>query len=161
MSSLDSHQPLLPSLLDRLLDDDPGQTTEPLWRGSFRVEDLRRQLQRDLEDLLNTRHARMDLLETPCELGVSTLTYGLLDQTGLIGSGGEVIERMRTAVERTVRAYEPRLRDVAVTISGREEFDRNIHLTIRAVLCVDPIVEPVTFDTTLETSTGGCDVKLA
>jgi type VI secretion system protein ImpF len=161
MSSLDSQQPLLPSILDRLLDDEPDRTTEPLWRGSLRVDELRRQLQRDLEDLLNTRHTRSDLLAIAGELAVSTLTYGLPDHTGLIGGGGEVIERIRTAVERAVCAFEPRLRDVVVTLTGREEFDRNIHLTIRAVLCVDPIMEPVTFDTTLETSTGECDVNLA
>lgn len=160
MTSASSQQPLLPSLLDRLIDSEPDQSSEPLWRGSYRIEELREHVRRDLEYLLNTRHGRYDLLKPPGELAVSTLSYGLPDFTGDVGGGLEARERVRSTVERAVQSFEPRLANVQVVVRNSEEpVDRNIRLTIQAVLCVDPVVEPVTFDTTVEATTGTCEVK--
>lgn len=160
MTSARSQQPLLPSLLDRLIDAEPDQSTEPLWRGSYRIEELREHVRRDLEYLLNTRHGRFDLLAQPGELSVSTLSYGLPDFTGIVGGGLESRERIRATVERAVRSFEPRLANVQVVIRDPEQqIDRNIRLTIQAVLCVDPVVELVTFDTTVEATTGTCEVE--
>ena len=160
MPPADSHQPLLPSILDRLIDDETDRSSEPLWRGSYRLEELREHVRRDLEYLLNTRHGREDLLERPGELGVSTLTYGLPDFTGLVGGGTESQERVRSTVERAVREFEPRLRNVRVAVREPEfEFDRNVHLTIHAMLCVDPIMDLVTFDTVVESASGTCQVR--
>lgn len=160
MPTANSQQPLLPSLLDRLIDLAPEQSSEPLWRGSYRVDELREDVRRDLEYLLNTRHGRADLVTQGSELAVSTLSYGLPDFTGVIGGGIETRERIRAAVERAVRDFEPRLTNVVVIVREPEfEFDRNIRLTIQAVLCVDPIVELVTFDTTVEASSGTCEVR--
>ncbi|HTN02306.1 type VI secretion system baseplate subunit TssE [Planctellipticum variicoloris] len=160
MTSARSQQPLLPSLLDRLIDAEPDQSTEPLWRGSYRIEELREHVRRDLEYLLNTRHGRFDLLAQPGELAVSTLSYGLPDFTGIVGGGLESRERIRATVERAVRSFEPRLANVQVVIRDPEQqIDRNIRLTIQAVLCVDPVVELVTFDTTVEATTGTCQVE--
>lgn len=160
MTSARSQQPLLPSLLDRLIDAEPDQSTEPLWRGSYRIEELREHVRRDLEYLLNTRHGRFDLLAQPGELSVSTLSYGLPDFTGIVGGGLESRERIRATVERAVRSFEPRLANVQVVIRDPEQqIDRNIRLTIQAVLCVDPVVELVTFDTTVEATTGTCQVE--
>lgn len=159
MPPINLQQPLLPSLLDRLMDDEPDQTTEPLWRGSYRVDELREHVRRDLEFLLNTRHGRADLLTPGRELAVSTLAYGLSDFTGTIGGGLETRERIRSAVERSIRDYEPRLQNVLVEVVDAEnEFDRNVRLSIRAILCVHPIAEPVMFDTTVESISGGCEV---
>jgi type VI secretion system protein ImpF len=153
-------QPLLPSLLDRLIDEEPDQSTEPLWRGSYRVDELREHVRRDLEFLLNTRHGRADLLTPERELSISTLAFGLPDFTGVVGGGLESRERIRSAVERSIRDYEPRLQQVQVEVVGnQEEHDRNVRLSIRAVLCVNPIEEPVVFDTTVESTTGGCEVR--
>lgn len=160
MPPLDSQQPLLPSLLDRLLDADPLQSTEPLWRGSYRLDDLREHVRRDLEYLLNTRHGRSDLLAEPCELAISTLSFGLSDVSSIVGDGLETRELVRAIVERAVRDFEPRLKNVVVVLREREsEFDRNIRLTIQAMLCVDPVLEHVSFDTTVETSSGTCQVR--
>ncbi len=156
----DHQQPLLPSVLDRLIDSDPGQSSEPLWRGSYKLEELREHVRRDLEFLLNTRHGRYDLLEQPCELATSTLSYGLPDFTGAVGGGMESLERVRTSVERAVREFETRLINVRVEIRQPEfEYDRNVRLTIHATLAVDPIIDLVTFDTNLESTTGICEVR--
>ncbi|WP_010585389.1 type VI secretion system baseplate subunit TssE [Schlesneria paludicola] len=160
MPPVNPQQPLLPSLLDRLIDEDPERTSDPLWRGSYRLEELREHVRRDLEFLLNTRHGRYDLLNQPCELSVSSLSYGLPDFTGVIGGGMEYNERVRLTVERAIRDFEPRLRNVRVEVRKPEfEYDRNMHLTIHAMLSVDPILEHVTFDTTVEASSGTCEVR--
>ncbi len=160
MPLANSQQPLLPSLLDRLIDDEPQQSSEPLWRGSYRLDELREHVRRDLEHLLNARHGRLDLLTQRGELAVSILSYGLPDFTGIVGGGVETREQIRAAVEHAVRQFEPRLTNVLVVVREPEfEFDRNIRLTIQAVLCVDPIVELVTFDTTVEAASGTCAVR--
>lgn len=160
MPSVDTQQPLLPSVLDRLIDSEPDQTREPLWRGSYRIEELREHVRRDLEFLLNSRHGRYDLLAPPGELSISVLAYGLGDFTGLVGGGSDTRERIRATVQRAIADYEPRLQGVTVEVSGTElEFDRNVRLTIRATLNVYPVVEPVTFDTTVEAATGNCEVR--
>jgi type VI secretion system protein ImpF len=153
-------QPLLPSLLDRLIDTEPDQSHEPLWRGSYRLEELREHVRRDLEYLLNTRHGRFDLLKDSGELAISTLTYGLPDFTGCVGGGIAERERVRAVVERAVQNFEPRLRNVHVrTHESEQEFDRDFQLTIHALLCVDPILESVSFDTIVESTTGTCEVR--
>ena len=160
MPTTNSQQPLLPSLLDRLINTEPDQSSEPLWRGSYRLDELREHVRRDLEYLLNTRHGRIDLMTQVSELTVSTLTFGLPDFTGINGGGVENREKLRAVVERAVRDFEPRLTNVQVVVRDLEnEFDRNIRLTIQAVLYVDPIVELVTFDTTVEASSGTCEVR--
>jgi len=160
MPPLDSQQPLLPSLLDRLVDLEPDRSSEPLWRGSYRIDELRNDVCRDLEFLLNTRHGRLDLVESPGELAVSVLSYGVPDVTGIIGGGVETRERIRSSIERVVRNFEPRLTNVIVELRDPEnEFERNIRLTIHATLYVDPIVELVTFDTTVEATTGTCEIR--
>ena len=109
---------------------------------------------------LNTRHGRFDLVTQPGELAVSTLSYGLPDFTGIVGGGLEIRERVRATVERAVRDFERRLMNVTVVVRDPGiEFDRNICLTIQATLSVDPIFELVTFDTTVESSSGTCKVQ--
>ncbi|MBM4074768.1 MAG: type VI secretion system baseplate subunit TssE, partial [Planctomycetes bacterium] len=120
MPPLDSQQPLLPSLLDRLVDLEPDRSSEPLWRGSYRIDELRNDVCRDLEFLLNTRHGRLDLVESPGELAVSVLSYGVPDVTGIIGGGVETRERIRSSIERVVRNFEPRLTNVIVELRDPE-----------------------------------------
>jgi type VI secretion system protein ImpF len=159
MPNSDSQKPLLPSLLDRLIDAEPDQSSEPLWRGSYRLDELREHVRRDLEYLLNTRHGRADLIARQSELSVSTLSYGLPDFTGIIGGGLQTREQLRAVVERAVRDFEPRLQNIQVIVREAEyEYDRNIRLTIQAVLWVEPIMELVTFDTTVEAVSGTCEV---
>ena len=113
-----------------------------------------------MEYLLNTRHGRFELLTNPGELAISTLTFGLPDLAGIVGGGVDTYELIRATVERAVRSFEPRLTSVLVEVREPEqEFERNVRLTIRAVLYVDPILEHITFDTTVEAATGTCEIR--
>jgi len=55
MPPIPSEQPLVPSLLDRLLDDDPTQTREPMKARHQVLREMKLSLRRDVENLLNTR----------------------------------------------------------------------------------------------------------
>ena len=154
--------PLLPSIIDRLLDDDPDVSTEPAWSWTQDVRELKQSVVRDLEALLNTRQTHTALLnDTPdAQIAQSVLTYGLPDLTSATGDNPEAREQLRVAVEEAIRRFEPRLIDVRVQAREPEgPFDRTLHLTVEAWLAMDPDPVPVVFDTVVESATGVYQVK--
>lgn len=149
--------PLLPSLVDRLIDDAPDVSTEPAWSWTLDVDGLMHSVVRDLEALLNSRQARPDLMrDAPdCEIAQSVLTYGLPDLTSNSVGSGKDRETLRWAVEDAIRRFEPRLIDVRVNLREPENsFDRTLRLTVEAYLAMDPEPLPVAFDTVVESGTG-------
>ncbi len=151
---------LMPSVLDRLIDNDPDHSTEPEWARAQGVLELRDTVKRDLESLLNSRQTRPELVDNIDELSTSMLTYGLPDFTSTGGAGVEEHEMLRRAVVRTIERFEPRLRHVDVTVvPPKSSFERSLHLTISAMLWIDPEPIPVSFDTVVQTATGTCEVK--
>ncbi|HEV7221123.1 MAG TPA: type VI secretion system baseplate subunit TssE [Pirellulales bacterium] len=154
--------PLLPSILDRLLDHAPDVSTEPAWSWTQDVGEMKASVMRDLEALLNTRQTRSDLMrDAPdAEIAQSVLTYGLPDLTSVGAASPEAREALRWAVEEAIRRFEPRLMDVRVSASDVEDaFDRTLRLTVEAWLAMDPEPVPVVFDTVVESSTGAYQVK--
>lgn len=151
---------LMPSVLDRLIDNEPERSVEPEWARSQTVLELRDAVKRDLESLLNSRQTRPELGENAEELETSMLTYGLPDFTSMGMSGVDEHQSLRRAVERTIEKFEPRLRHIEVSVvPPKSSFERSLHLTINALLWIDPEPIPVTFDTVVETSIGTCEVK--
>ena len=151
---------LLPSVLDRLIDNEPGSSVEPEWARSQGVLELRDTVKRDLESLLNSRQTRPELVDNIDELSTSMLTYGLPDFTSTGGGGVEEHEMLRRAVEKTIERFEPRLRHVGVVVvPQKSSFERSLHLTISAMLWIDPEPIPISFDTVVQTATGTCEVK--
>lgn len=156
--------PLLPSILDRLLDDAPDVSTEPPWSWTQDLQELKRAVVRDLEALLNTRQARLELLrDSPeAEIAQSVLTYGLPDLTSAKIDGPEAREAVRRGVEDAIRRFEPRLIDVRVQAHDPDgPHDRVLRLTVEAWLAMDPDPVPVTFDTVVESATGVYQVNTA
>lgn len=158
------NEPLLPSLIDRLLDDDPDVSTEPAWSWTQELRELKQSVVRDLEALLNTRQTRTELLaESPdAEIAQSVLTYGLPDLTSVTGDDPFAREQLRLAVEQAIHRFEPRLIDVRVQAREPEgSFDRTLRLTVEGWLAMDPEPVPVVFDTVVESATGIYQVKPA
>ncbi len=151
---------LTPSILDRLIDNEPDRSVEPEWARAQGVFELRDTVKRDLESLLNSRQTRPDLADNLDELATSMLTYGLPDFTSTGGGGIEEHDLLRRAVERTIERFEPRLRHVDVTVvPPKSSHERSLHLTINAMLWLDPEPIPISFDTVVQTATGTCEVK--
>ena len=75
--SLPNEIQLLPSLLDRLLDDHPEESREPAWREVQVVRLLKTSLCRDLQNLLNASRVLSVIPERYAALKTSLLNYGL------------------------------------------------------------------------------------
>lgn len=154
--------PLLPSIVDRLLDDEPDVSTEPAWSWAQDTRALRQSVARDLEALLNTRQTAPELMrDSPdAEISQSVLTYGLPDLTSTGTASQEACEGLRWSVEEAVRRFEPRLFDVRVTLQDPEtSYDRKLRLVVEAWLAMDPEPLPVVFDTEVEPAAGIYTVK--
>lgn len=149
--------PLRPSIIDRLIDNEPDVSTEPAWSWTQDLRELKQSVVRDLEALLNTRQMRSDLIrDAPdVEIAQSVLTYGLPDHTSSLAASSDAREGLRWSVEEAIRRFEPRLMDVRVQLHAAEgSFDRTLRLTVEAWLDLDPEPVPVVFDTVVESSTG-------
>ena len=145
---------IVPSLLDRLLDDHPDLTHEA---ASYRVDDLRglkRSVARDLEALLNSRQEALDdLPEDLAQVRRSLLVYGLPDFTAFSLLGTRDRTRIRRALEDVIAVFEPRLERVWVALEESQGNDRALRFRVDGWLRVEPAPEPVTFDTVLQLTT--------
>lgn len=121
-------------LMDRL--------TRPAESGSsYSRAELQISIQRDLENLLNTR---CRVLEPPRDLtGLekSLVNYGLPDFTGLGGGLEGARDRLRNELRRTIERFEPRLKNLRINILGAAEpLDRRLRFKIVADLEADEVV---------------------
>jgi type VI secretion system protein ImpF len=153
-------QLLVPSLLDRLLDDEPGVRVEPQRGRSQVLRELKQSVRRDLEQLLNTRHSPLSWPPGLAELHQSLLNYGLPDFTeAALGSSDGREEFCRT-LQILLRQYEPRFRTIKVRLlDNAEPLDRTLRFRIDALLHAEPAPEPVVFDSMLEPMTGNFAVQ--
>lgn len=138
------------SVLDRLIDSEPGVSHEPV---QFRLQDIRAakaSVIRDLENLLNTRKSSEEPPRDFRHLQDSLLVYGLRDFSALNPGSAATRQQMRKEIERMISQFEPRLRNVVVRLETETANDRVLHFRISAILIVEPLSEPVTFDTVLD-----------
>ncbi|RMF83906.1 MAG: type VI secretion system baseplate subunit TssE [Nitrospinota bacterium] len=150
MARINSEMHLVPSVLDRLLDDEPEQTYEPIPRRFQNLQQLIQSVTRDLEWLLNTRQETLSELPSDFkEVRRSLLVYGLPDFTAASLLSPTDRHRIRRALEQTIATFEPRLQGVHVTLEEPHEHERNLHFRIEALLRTEPAPEPVTFDAIL------------
>lgn len=148
------------SVLDRLVGDDEGPPTG----GELRigVDDLRRVIRRDLEWLLNSRLVVADDLATYEEASKSILAFGLSDLSPFTLASARDSQSICDLITKAVRAFEPRLakRSVKTEFLPKDDAtDQQMHFRISAMIHVDPISEPVSFDTALDRSSGSVVVR--
>lgn len=142
-------QALMPSLLDRLLDDAPESTANP--PRSFTWRDMRHSVRRDLENLLNAKVHWYVWSKYYPELDQSLFAYGLPDFSAMPLSSLDGRQALCQIIEDTIRKFEPRFADVAVTVVGEEQpIDRILRLRIHALFHATPETEEVTFDSEIE-----------
>lgn len=151
MAKVRTNQPVLTSLLDRLIDDDPDQSLEAVKPASTLLRDAKSNIRRDLENLLNTRlYRQTDLSDYP-ELRKSVVNYGLPDFSTVQFGSAEHREEFRQQIEQTITRYETRFRRVRVEIThAGEEHERTMYLKINALLMVEPDPVPLLFDSRIQ-----------
>jgi type VI secretion system protein ImpF len=160
MGKIHNDQPLLPSVFDRLLDEDPTITKEAPKSRMQVLRELKQSVRRDLENLLNTRWRCVEWPKDLKELEVSLVNYGIPDFTGINMSQMAEREKLRTIVERVIKRFEPRFKTVKVMLLENEDtFDRTLRFRIDALMHAEPVPEPVVFDSRLEPSTATFEIK--
>jgi type VI secretion system protein ImpF len=160
MARIHPEQPLVLSVLDRLLDDDPGVSTEAA-KGRVQVlRELKQSVRRDLESLLNTRTRCLPWPPGLKELKQSLVNYGLPDFTGADLGSVKSREQFCAIVQAAIRQHEPRFKSVRVQLlAGADPLDRTLRFRIDAMLRAEPAPEPVVFDSVLKPATGAFEVK--
>jgi type VI secretion system protein ImpF len=109
---------------------------------------LRSAVERDLENLLNTRCFSADIPVSCTEVKKSLLQYGLMDFSSKNVSTPSVRAELRQEIERAIAIFEPRLRNVSVRIDSPASGERRLMFKISALFQIDDDrAEPVSFDT--------------
>ena len=151
---------IVPSVLDRLLDDSPKEQVENQSLLFFDLNRLKRAVARDMEALLNSRHVDLDEeIERYPYARNSVIDYGITDLSSLSlldpGDRAYLRDKIRITVER----HEPRLGTVRVSLDAPVGTERMLRFRVDAFLKILPTRPPVSFDATLQLSSNSCQIK--
>ncbi len=161
MSKIREHQELVPSVLDRLLNDDPTNPHDAPKSRHQILSEMKTSVRRDLENLLNTRYRCVNWPPNLEQLEMSLINYGLPDFSSAQLGSKQDRENLRQIVERVIRYFEPRFKTVSVSFLSEDLGDRTLRLRIDAMLFAEPAPEPVVFDSQLETMSRTFTVETA
>lgn len=161
MSRIRPDQLLVPSLLDRLLDDAPDELQELPRSRSQRLGDLKVSVRRDLEYLLNTRVGLREIPEDCEEVKTSVLNFGIPDFSGVAMGSGKQQEILRARVEDVIQRFETRFKQVRVELmlDSENKHRRTIQFRIDGILHAEPAPEPVSFDSFITPTVGQFQVR--
>lgn len=152
MAKVRTDQPVLPSLLDRLIDDDPQRSLEVVKPTSVLLSEIKTNIRRDLENLLNTRIYRQAPIGKYSELDKSLVNYGVTDFSHVQFDSDDDRQAFAWNIANIIRKYEPRFQRVNVEIEPMgEDYERTLYLKISAVLLVEPDPVPLIFDSRVRT----------
>lgn len=151
---------ITPSVLDRLLDDKPGEQQESQSQQSFDLNRLKRAVARDMEALLNSRSVDPDEdIERYPQARNSMIDFGITDLSSLSlldpGDRAYLRDKIRITVER----HEPRLGKIRVSLDAPAGTERMLRFRVDALLKVLPSRPPVSFDATLQLSSNSCQIR--
>ena len=151
MAKISATQRLVPSVLDRLIDDDPQISTDIERSRAQLLRDLKQSVRRDLQNLLNTHLPWHALPESYSELEQSVLNYGLPNFNTLGVSSEDQRKEFAKIIESTIARFETRLKNISVdSVENSDSADRTLRLKIKALLYVEPELEPIAFQSVLE-----------
>lgn len=161
MNRIRPDQLLIPSLLDRLLDDDPDALQELPRSRSQLLRDLKISLRRDLEYLLNTRVCLRVIPDDCEEVKTSVLNFGIPDFSGVAMGSKKQRELLRARVEDVIQRFETRFKQVRVELvwDSEKSNSRTIQFRIDGVLHAEPAPEPVAFDSFVMPAEGQFQVR--
>lgn len=142
------------SILDRLIDKEPQVSREAVSHQLADVRALKQSVIRDVENLLNTRRNIFPASDELKEVNHSVYMYGLPDFSSLNPRSPQVKQLIRRDVEQTIAKFERRIKNVKVHLEISDKMEQRIRFRITGVLQLDPISEPVTFDTYFDINKG-------
>ena len=127
----------------RLLERIRKMEEAPDYRGSVNINAVVTSILRHLQQLLNSRQGSASIASD----------YGTPDFTNLIGNySTESVKDLTVAIKEVIEKFEPRLRDIDVTIDSQiQEGDAALHFQIMCRLATeDDRYVPITFKTTID-----------
>ena len=157
-----SRDRLYPSLLDRLLDDEPGKLTEPRENRSATLARLRENVLRDLSWLFNATQSSLDIQDDPVLVG-SVINYGMPPLAGRPASQYDLGELSRVLREVILR-FEPRIiaHTLKVTAEGNKSDSHNVlGFRIEGQLWSQPVPLEIFMRTEIDLESGMTQVREA
>lgn len=151
---------VMPSILDRLLDDHPKEPVESNAAMQFDLRRFKQAVARDLDALLNSRCVDLndDIERYPHARG-SVINFGIIDLSSLSLLAPDDRALLRDKIRITIERHEPRLAKVRVTLDAPKETERMLRFRVDAVLKVHPNKPPVTFDAMLQLSSNAYQIN--
>lgn len=159
MARIDNEIRITPSVLDRLLDYEPNLSSEAPKSRSKTLRDLKASVRRDLEWLLNTRRYIGKIPDNLEEVHKSVIAYGLPDFTSASTQNTVEQKKLIKQIETALKYFEPRFLDLKVTLEPIDGYERALKFRIDARLDIDPVPEPISFDTVLQLGSSDFSVK--
>lgn len=148
---------LRPSFWDRLTLAPQDVTSEAL---RIDARQLVTSVRRDVEKLLNTRRNDLLAIERLPEASSSLLTYGLPDLAMYSGSSSRDRRHICELITEILRRFEPRLLPSTIRVEYVEGGQSvgtvgasSARFRIRGTLHIEPLRQPVTFDTDVDMET--------
>ncbi|MEN3942416.1 type VI secretion system baseplate subunit TssE [Prosthecobacter sp. SYSU 5D2] len=152
----------LPCLLDRLIDEAPGQAVGPSHRRSISLKEYRMAVLRDLRWLLNSpRHLKTEALYDYPEVARSVLNFGTRDLAGLTSSAFDPLE-IESELRDAILHFEPRIipDSLQVRLIHDAADDGKIAFEINGQLWALPYAERILFRTEMDLETGACELSI-
>jgi type VI secretion system protein ImpF len=161
MADRKDHRLALPSVLDRLFDEEPGRVGERSLSVGMLGAALKSAVRRDLEELLNTRQRPFPVPEGLEELERSSFEYGIPDFSGAYLSSSARRRKYLRGIEEIIRMHEPRFATVRVVpVEERQVAYRTLHFRIEAVLRMEPAPESVLYDSHVDVLTRSVRIQI-
>jgi len=162
MSRSGSESAVTISVFDRLVDTEPRSSRETALNREQSLRRLRESVRRDLEWLLNTRLVAVPPDDMLREVNHSVYAYGLPDFTAYSLSNPDDQNRLVRHLQTAIKMFEPRLAKVRIVpLDVSFTNTRVLRFRIEALLLMDPAPEHISFDTTLQLTSGEYEVASA
>jgi len=148
------------SVLDRLTDADPKSKSRnaQLTRAES-VRAFKAGVRRDLEWLLNTR-CKPEGAEALSLAEKSILDYGLPDFSSYSLASPKDQAKLIRILQAAIATFEPRLANVRIVqLDVASTGTRSIRVRLEGMLMMDPAPEWISFDTTLQLTTGDFQIR--
>lgn len=145
------------SVLDRLFDDRPRESSEVPPNRFQAIRQYKDAVMRDLEWLLNTRANPEQAGNDFPQLRDSSYGYGLADFTAMSLGSADARNELANVIRHTIELHEPRLTNVNVEVPDPDQVSMQkmkMKFTVTALLDMAPAPEQISFDTELELSRG-------
>ncbi len=153
---------LMPFLLDRLTDDDPGTKAEARTQRTATLSSLRAAVLRDLGWLLNScRHPDADGYNDFPHASKSVLNYGIPALGGSTETSVSV-SSLEQIIASAIRTYEPRILPESIQVKAvadtKDAAGNRVDFEIRADLWAVPMPDVLFVKTQVDLETGLCQV---